>query len=75
MRHLAVKFGKIHFITKYFDARWGGLVRVFLLGKPSRNFLVSLGELQPCILSFNRKLGSRKASKNLYSIPMALNEI
>ena len=29
-----MKFGKIHFVTKYFDARWGGLVRVLLLGKP-----------------------------------------
>ena len=31
MRHLAVKFGKIHFITKYFNARWSFLVRVLLI--------------------------------------------
>ena len=34
MRHLAVKFGKNHFITKYFNTRWGFLVRVLLHGKP-----------------------------------------
>ena len=34
MRHLVVKFGKIHFITKYFNARWGFLVRVLLYNKP-----------------------------------------
>ena len=28
------KCRKIHFITKYFDARWGFLVRVLLHGKP-----------------------------------------
>ena len=68
----AVKFGKIHFITKYFDARWGFLIRVLLHGKPYlcheenkqtwRNFCVSLGELQPCMVSFYRKLDSREAT-------------
>ena len=66
MRHLAVKFGKNHFITKYFDTRWGFLVRLLLyvmkkinkLEDNLRNFCVSLGELQPCMVSFYRKLDS-----------------
>ena len=30
----ATSSGKIHFITKYFNARWGFLVRVLLYNKP-----------------------------------------
>ena len=61
----ATSSGKIHFITKYFDARLGFLVRILLHDKPyvmnkqtRRIFCVLLSELLPCMVSFYRKLDS-----------------